>query len=405
MAAAQYVQVPGYSALILRKSFPELEQAGGFIPLSKEWWSGKADWNARSYTWTFPSGATIRFGHIDHDDGVEQYAGGAYQFICYDEVTWHTEFRYTFMFSRFTKMTTGPLARVPVRMRATANPNGKHSQWVKKRFVDPKTRKATAIFIPALVQDNPSVDASQVEESLGHTSELTRKQLLYGNWDAVESGQFKKEWFRWYRRDDNGFVVTEYGERFLPEMQQRWQTVDPAAGLSADADNSVIATWCLSPKGNLIWLDCIIGKFEILDLVDECQRAYKKWKPQFMTVEEVLSQKALAQILRRSLNPAMVIRSVNPRGQDKATRAVPAFFLASTGRLLFPEDNRNFPLDQIEGELLSFTGEKGGSDDTVDVLSYSVQVMSEVSQFFGGGANAKFVPTFYDPSATKMLGG
>ena len=37
MAALQYVDVPGYAALLLRRTYDELEQEGSLIPLSKEW--------------------------------------------------------------------------------------------------------------------------------------------------------------------------------------------------------------------------------------------------------------------------------------------------------------------------------------------------------------------------------
>jgi len=395
MAAAQYVEVPGYHAIIIRRSYPELEQPGGFIPLSREWWDGKADWNPEQKRWTFPSGATITFGHMDNDDGVQKYQGGGYSFVCFDEVTWHTEYRYTFMFSRLTKKTEGPLRDVPVRMRATANPNGRYMDWVKKRFVNPKTRHPGTLFIPAVVGDNPSVDAAQVEKSLGNTSRLMREQMLFGNWDAVESGQFQKAWLKYYYRDDAGFIITPYGERFLPEEQPRWQTCDPAAGLTESADDFVVSTWCLSPKANVVWLSCFMGHYTIMEQVKHCQHLYRRWNPQFFAVEEVLNQRALAQILRESVDPPMVVKSVNPRRKKKSERAIPAFSLASTGRLLLPEDDRAFPLDIVESQLLSFTGEQGNRDDACDSLFYSAEVLVDVMAYGGNYSPESMLPTTY----------
>jgi hypothetical protein len=37
------------------------------------------------WTWTFPSGATIRLGYISSDDGIFQYLGPRYSFIGFDE--------------------------------------------------------------------------------------------------------------------------------------------------------------------------------------------------------------------------------------------------------------------------------------------------------------------------------
>ena len=40
MAALQYVDKPGYSALILRKDLPRLALSGGLVPRSHEWLAG-----------------------------------------------------------------------------------------------------------------------------------------------------------------------------------------------------------------------------------------------------------------------------------------------------------------------------------------------------------------------------
>src|SRR5215813_2487649 len=42
--ALQYVDVPGYAALILRRSFSDLALPGAAMARSKEWLSGKARW-------------------------------------------------------------------------------------------------------------------------------------------------------------------------------------------------------------------------------------------------------------------------------------------------------------------------------------------------------------------------
>ena len=39
MAALQYVDTPGYAALILRRTFPELEQPDSLIPQSMRWFA------------------------------------------------------------------------------------------------------------------------------------------------------------------------------------------------------------------------------------------------------------------------------------------------------------------------------------------------------------------------------
>src|SRR4051794_10199961 len=51
-AALQGAQVPGYSALLLRRTFQDLTQPKALIPLSHQWLQGTAaKWDARSFRW------------------------------------------------------------------------------------------------------------------------------------------------------------------------------------------------------------------------------------------------------------------------------------------------------------------------------------------------------------------
>src|SRR5207253_3255330 len=60
MAALQYVDVPGYDALMLRPTLTEFEKPGGLIEVSHEWLgSTDAWWHGGKRQWTFPSGATL----------------------------------------------------------------------------------------------------------------------------------------------------------------------------------------------------------------------------------------------------------------------------------------------------------------------------------------------------------
>ncbi len=50
-AALKYVHIPGYSAVLIRRSYSHLTMPGAFIPLSREWLGGKADYNTATHTW------------------------------------------------------------------------------------------------------------------------------------------------------------------------------------------------------------------------------------------------------------------------------------------------------------------------------------------------------------------
>lgn len=403
MAAVQYVHIPGYAALLLRKAFPDLMQPDALIPRAKEWWLGKpgVEWSAvnRRFTFACPGGgqATITFGYVERQDDVYQYQGAAYQFIGIDELTQHLDWVYRYLFSRLRQPREGPLANVPLRMRGFTNPGGRGHDFVKKRFIDPKTRSAGAVFVPASLADNPSLDAVGYTKSLSNLDPITRAQLLSGDWDAVAGGRFRQEWFGSYRRCPHSpdFVITGRGERFLWANRPRFQTCDPAASVSAAADFCVLSTWLITPKADVLWWACERGKWEIQDQVELVKKSYRRHKPAFVAVEELLNQRSLAQMLRRSTDPVLVVRSVNPAGKKKLEHAIPAIVLAESGRILLPEDNPMFPLDDVLGELTRFTGDskQDAHDDIVDTVSY----MAEILPMMEAGATGSSRPGVYVP--------
>lgn len=207
-AALQYADVPGYAAILFRRTFPELTQPGGLIPKSEEWLGGtNAIWNGNDHQWTFPSGATLTFGHMQHDKDRFNYKSGEYQFVGFDEVTSFTEVQYIYLRSRLRRLSspqpnTQPtpdgwtVDRVPLRIRAASNPGGVGHEWARTRFVDKHTRHPGVAFLPARLSDNPYLDQDTYIENLMELSELDRRRLLEGDWEVAEAGGiFQRAWF------------------------------------------------------------------------------------------------------------------------------------------------------------------------------------------------------------------
>lgn len=194
MAALQYVDVPRYHALILRKTFAQLVKADSLIPLAHEWLQPTdATWNEQKHMWTFPSGATLEFGHMENRNARYDYQGAAYQFIGWDELTQHEEDDYTYVsFSRRRRALA--LTNVPIRVRATANPGGIGHEWVYQRFmVESAPDRA---FIPSKLTDNPHLDQAEYRASLAQLDPVTRVQLEHGNWEIRPAGNmFSRSWF------------------------------------------------------------------------------------------------------------------------------------------------------------------------------------------------------------------
>jgi hypothetical protein len=193
MAALQYVEVPRYRALLLRRTFADLSKPDSLMYLMEEWLRPTvARWTERNHTWNFPSGATVTFGYLDNDRDTQNYKGPGFQFIGWDELTEFTESMYRYMFTRLRKP-KGSL--VPLRMRSASNPDGIGHAWVKQRFIT-EGETANRVFVPSRLEDNAYVDAESYRKSFEMTDPVTRRQLLEGDWDVRPEGKlFKREWF------------------------------------------------------------------------------------------------------------------------------------------------------------------------------------------------------------------
>lgn len=209
--ALRQIDIPHYKALILRKTVPQLSE---LIDKSQKYYKAacpEARYNGTARTWTFPSGAKILFGSMQHPKDMVKYQGQAYDYIAFDEVTHFTYEEYSYLFSR--NRPSGPGTRV--YLRATANPGGPGHGWVKARFITagppmtpiyedvrylgadgkPVSVRQARIFVPSTVYDNKALmqnDPHYVAR-LAAMPEAQRKALLYGDWDTF-SGQVFTEW-------------------------------------------------------------------------------------------------------------------------------------------------------------------------------------------------------------------
>lgn len=209
--ALRQVHIPYYKALILRKTFPQLaeliDKTLNYYPRAFP----KARYNSSSHTWTFPSGAKVIFGSMQHTKDRTRYQGQAYDFIAFDELTHFTFEEYSYLFSR--NRPNGPGTRVYIR--STANPGGIGHGWVKERFITaapPMTtiwtevdvdfpdgrrekRRQSRIFVPSSVFDNPALlkNSPDYVTRLASMPEAERKALLYGDWNSF-TGQVFTEW-------------------------------------------------------------------------------------------------------------------------------------------------------------------------------------------------------------------
>ena len=196
MAALQFVDIPKYRAIILRKTFQELTLPGNLLEMSHEWLEPTdAYWQAQRRRWFFPaSGATLTFGGLEHERDRRKYKGAAFHFIGIDQLEEFFLKEYLFLMSRLRKKKDDP---IPLRIRGTANPGGPGHEWILERFVEPPEGDDAIWFIPGTIDDNPHLDREEYELQLMHLDPVTRARLMKGDWSVRdESGMFRRGWFR-----------------------------------------------------------------------------------------------------------------------------------------------------------------------------------------------------------------
>lgn len=220
--AAKHIDDSRYSAVILRRTYPEITNEGGLWDEARRWYpiKGGVEHQTR-LEWTFPSGATIRFSHLQHEKNVSNWQGAQLPYIAFDEVTHFTKMQFFYLLSRLRS----PHGFAP-RMRATCNPDA--DSWVAElvawwigrdgypdpdktgviRYfivVDdiivwgdsveelqskyPKSLPKSFTFIGATIADNPTLlkaDPGYVANLQAQNS-IDRDRLLYGNWHVKKA--------------------------------------------------------------------------------------------------------------------------------------------------------------------------------------------------------------------------
>lgn len=194
MSMLKFVHVPRYAALILRQTYADLALEGAIMDRSHKWLdSTAAKWAASEHRWLFPSGATLTFGYLQNPGDELRYKSAEFQAIGFDEVTQFLRQQYTYMFSRLRRVAG---VNVPLRMRAATNPGDIGHDWVQERFGIPEEVDMERIysgpdgrvFVPAKLEDNPSIDKESYERSLAELEFAEQERLRHGKWRRDKAG-------------------------------------------------------------------------------------------------------------------------------------------------------------------------------------------------------------------------
>lgn len=263
-----------FRAVIFRRTSPQIHNPGGLQDEAQRWYPLFGGSHTRPHsgiTWVFPSGAVVRFAHLQHEDTKFDWQGSQITLLCFDELTHFSETQFFYMLSR-NRSTCG----VRPYVRATTNPDA--GSWVAKLiawWIDddtgypieeragvqrwfvridgeivwadtadelrdqyPGQEPKSLTFIPAKLEDNPIL----MESDPGYLANLMtqhpveRERLLGGNWKIMPSGGkvFNKAWFNIVAPGDvpDGGVECRFWDLAATEKKLKGDDPDYTAGVS-----------------------------------------------------------------------------------------------------------------------------------------------------------------------------
>jgi predicted phage terminase large subunit-like protein len=357
MAALQFVDVPGYSAILFRRTYADLALPGAIMDRFQNWISQADDvrWNANNYTAMFPSGARVSFGYLNNSQDYLRYKGAEFQFIGMDEVTEIRENDYRYLFSRLRRPASGPLAKVPLRMRAASNPA---PNWVRQRFIV-EGHSTGRIFVPSKLTDNPGIDAESYRQSLQALDPVERRRLEEGDWWSTTLGSlFERE----------SFIIIDAHE--VPQISSSarvirfWDLAATEPSQSNPDPDWTVGTLMLFDQGIAYILD--VKKLRAKgDKVEQmiAQTAYEDGPAVGIRMEQEpgSSGKALVDQYARYVVPGYDFAGIRSTG-DKLTRARPFAAAVANGNVRVV---RAHWLTDWMDEFASFP-EAANHDDQVD---------------------------------------
>ena len=197
MGALQYVEYSNWKVGIFRLTYPDLSVPGAIMDRALEWLQKPylgdkmPHWDSATKTFTFPGGAKIMFGHVQHEKDAQKYQGPEFHRLIFDEAVQFTESKLTRIKVANRKKKNDPL---PLSVWYTGNPGGLSHDYFKSQFIN-----GSGEFINSRYTDNPYLDHVAYEKIFSEildSDPILYQQWKWGDWEAVPEGKiFKREWF------------------------------------------------------------------------------------------------------------------------------------------------------------------------------------------------------------------
>lgn len=397
MAALQYVDIPGYAALLLRRSYSDLTLPGSLMERAEQWLKGTdARWIDKEKTWVFPSGARLTFGYLAKETDKYRYKSAEFQFVGFDELTQFTETMYLYLLTRLRRKKG---AKVPLRLRSASNPGDIGHEWVRNRFVDYKPNvipgskseelfRQVRPFVRAKLSDNPHLDEAEYKENFKEVDLITREQLLNGDWSIRKPGsKFLRENFcRIVRLEEVpiGLTWIRYWDMAATEPKPNSKNQDPdwTAGALIAYEKFTGDWYCRNIK-RVRQAPAEVEKF-IQETAEEDGYGVRI----YMEQEPGASGKTVIDYYRRNILVGFNFRGIRSTGKKEVRATI---FSSAVG-------NRRFVLVQgpyipaLIDECEAFPN-PGWHDDQVDAVSGAMQKLRNKKQIRSIGRTTQQLQT------------
>lgn len=296
-AKDEFIENPQYGAVIFRRQYPELKAPGGLWSESFKLYPhiggvGKQG----NLKWDFPSGACIKFSHLQHEKNIYNWQGSQLTRVGFDELTLFTEYQFFYILTRMRSV-----SGIKPQLRATCNPDAdswlatfidwwigadgypipersgvirwfiklnndilwaENPEILQQKYPDIPPKSFT--FISAKISDNQILLSKDPDylANLKSQHPVDVERLLYGNWKIrYEAGKvFNRSWFEIVDSIPGGSIFdqyysNEYSYTHHPTIRF-WDLAATPASLATDS------FWTCGVK-----LTYIEGYYYVLDVV------------------------------------------------------------------------------------------------------------------------------------------
>ncbi len=434
---------PGFRGTIFRRTFQQVTQAGGLWDESQLLYRplGGKSREGNDLDWRFPSGARIKFAHLQHEKDKHAYQGGQLAYAGFDELTHFTESQFWYIVSRMRSMVVNPY------IRATCNPEpgwvadliswwinddgfaipersgvvryllrsdesedneivwGDSKEELIERFPGTEPDDIMSFsFIAASLDDNPKMleKDPRYRAKLKALPRIERERLLLGNWRIQEGALISPEWVNTYVINDGHYECLVGGSLVKVPISacRRFATIDTAGTSKEKAaeqrgdppSHSALGVWDYHPQTDLLF-----ANFIWRDQVD--WSGLKERVPSVLKTRKVprsyIENAHFGQPLKKEIK-GRATELIGPKipGMDdgsrgaKLERAIASGMLSrfEDGLILLPEvdmKNRNW-VNAYRRELLAWTGLPKETSDQIDITSYASYVAKTRTGSWGG---------------------